>query len=329
MVRYSRIVSDLFASTSNTSDFKAKLQQAVQGLAREHIFIGTSSWKYPGWCGQIYEEQRYCHRGRFAKARFERDCLAEYAETFRTVCVDAVYYQFPSEQFLTGLVTRVPADFQFACKVTDDLTLKRFPNLPRFGRRAGQANAHFLDADLFHNAFLKPCVPFRRNLGLLLFEFSRFHPADYERGRDFLADLDRFFARLPAGWNYGVEIRNREWLQPEYFATLRQHGVVHVFNNWQAMPAVAEQMKLPGSETSDTTVAARFLLKPGRKYEDAVKEFSPYQAVKEVNAEARTAGAKLLGAARQAGKQAFIFVNNRLEGNALETIHAMVAGIGP
>lgn len=322
-------MSDLFASPSNPSDFRAKLQQAVQPLARERLLIGTSSWKYPGWCGQIYDAQRYCHRGRFAKARFERDCLAEYAETFRTVCVDAIYYQFPSEQFLNDLVARVPADFQFACKVTDDLTLKRFPNLPRFGRRAGQANARFLDADLFHRAFLKPCLPFRRNLGLLIFEFSRFHPADYERGREFLADLGRFFARLPAGWNYGVELRNREWLQPEYFALLRQHGVVHVFNNWQAMPSVAEQMQLPGSETSDTTVAARFLLKPGRNYEDAVREFSPYQAVKEVNQEARTAGAKLLGTARRAGKQAFIFVNNRLEGNALETIHAMAAGAGP
>lgn len=161
-------MSDLFASPSNPSDFRAKLQQAVQPLARERVLIGTSSWKYPGWCGQIYDEQRYCHRGRFAKARFERDCLAEYAETFRTVCVDAIYYQFPSEPFLNDLVARVPADFQFACKVTDDLTLKRFPNLPRFGMKAGKPNEHFLDAVLFRRAFPKPCEPFRQHIGLRL-----------------------------------------------------------------------------------------------------------------------------------------------------------------
>ncbi len=33
-------------------------------------------------------------------------------------------------------------------------------------------------------------------------------------------------------------------------------------------------MAMAGSETSDAFLAARFLLKPGRKYEEAVKEFS-------------------------------------------------------
>ena len=44
--------------------------------------------------------------------------------------------------------------------------------------------------------------------------------------------------------------------------------------------------------------------------------------MKEVNEEARTAGKKLIADAKQKGKQAFIYVNNRLEGNALETIAA-------
>ncbi len=95
-----------------------------------------------------------------------------------------------------------------------------------------------------------------------------------------------------------------------------------MFNSWDAMPPVSEQMA--NSETSDAFLAARFLLKPGRKYEDAVTEFSPYKAVKEVNWEARSAGAELVKQARQKSKQTFIYVNNRLEGNALETIAAMV-----
>jgi len=59
--------------------------------------------------------------------------LAEYAKVFKTVCVDAAYYQFPSAKYLDGLVSKVPADFRFSFKVTDDITLKRFTNLPRFG----------------------------------------------------------------------------------------------------------------------------------------------------------------------------------------------------
>jgi uncharacterized protein YecE (DUF72 family) len=157
-----------------------------------------------------------------------------------------------------------------------------------------------------------------------MFEFSRFYSTDYQHGRDFVADLDTFFSKLPQGWRYGVEIRNKDWLQPDYFAVLRKHGVVHVFNNWSMMPTVGEQMVVAGSDTSDSMVAARFLLKPGRKYEEAVEQFSPYKAVKEVNDEARVAGRKLIAGAKQKGKQAFIYVNNRLEGNALETIAAMV-----
>ena len=312
---------DLFPAANNS--FKSSLRKAVEHLAVNGIFIGTSSWKYRGWCGLLYDEQRYCYRGKFAESRFERDCLAEYAEVFKTVCVDAAYYQFPSKKYLEGLVAKVPADFQFGFKVTDDITLKRFTNLPRFGIKAGKPNNHFLDAELFINAFLKPCEPFRQNIGLLIFEFSRFYPTDYQHGREFVADLDRFLSSLPTGWNYGVELRNKDWLQPEYFDVLHRHGVVHVFNNWSMMPWVNEQMAVPGSETSDSMVAARFLLKPGRSYEEAVEQFSPYKGVKEVNAEARTAGKSLIQQAKHQGKQAFIFVNNRLEGNAFETIAAM------
>ena len=319
-------MADLFSDQQLS--FKAKLQGAVRSLAAGGIYLGASSWKYRGWAGQLYDEQRYHYRGKFSEARFERTCLAEYAEVFRTVCVDAAYYQFPSEKYLAGLATQVPDDFRFTFKVTDDITLKRFPNLPRFGTRAGQPNQHFLDADLFHRAFLAPCETVRPKVGLLIFEFSRFYPADYEHGRDFTADLDAFLSKLPAGWRYGVEQRNWHWLQPEYFAMLRRHGVAHVFNSWDAMPAVSEQMAMAGSDTSDDFLAARFLLKPGRKYEEAVKEFSPYKEVKEVNPEARSAGAELVKQAKQKPKQAFIYINNRLEGNALETIAAMVeAGV--
>ena len=66
-------------------------RQRIAQLAAEDVFIGTSSWKYAGWCGQIYDEQRYLTRNKFSEAKFERECLSEYAQTFSTVCVDAGY----------------------------------------------------------------------------------------------------------------------------------------------------------------------------------------------------------------------------------------------
>ena len=73
-------------------------------------------------------------------------------------------------------------------------------------------------------------------------------------------------------------------------------------------------------------VAARFLLKPGRKYEEAVKAFAPYDKTKEVNEEARKAGAEMIveGERYEPRRKTYIYVNNRLEGNALETISAMI-----
>jgi uncharacterized protein YecE (DUF72 family) len=304
------------------------LRSRVAELAAQGVFIGTSSWKYAGWCGSLYDRARYEYRGRFAQTRFNRDCIAEYAEVFKTVCVDAAYYTFPKEKYLQSLSQQVPEDFQFAFKATDTVTIKRFPNLERFADLAGKPNEHFLDAELFVSSFLRPCETIRPKIGLLMFEFSRFWAADYAHGREFVTELDRFLARLPKGWPYGIEMRNRAWLKAEYFECLARHQVAHVFNSWHAMPPVSEQMAIEHSRTYPDLVAARFLLKPGRKYEEAVKAFQPYDSVKEVNVEARAAGKQLIAEGKAAGpkRRTFIFVNNRLEGHALSTIAAMVEG---
>ena len=92
------------------------------------------------------------------------------------------------------------------------------------------------------------------------------------------------------------------------------------------MPPVSEQMARPGSRTNPDLIAARFLLKPGRKYEDAVKAFQPYNKTQEVNEDARNAGAGMIveGERYEPRRKTYIYVNNRLEGNALETISAML-----
>ena len=306
--------------------FRDKLKGALAGLAARGVHVGTSSWKYAGWCGSLYDRERYVTRGKFAESRFERDCLSEYAEVFKTVCVDGAYYRFPDRRQLEKLAAQVPPDFLFAFKVTDQITLKSFPNLPRFGERAGKVNEHFLNADLFSAGFLGPCEAIRANVGLLMFEFSRFYPGDVARGRDFAAALDEFLGKIPKGWPYGVEIRNTHFLHPDYFAVLSRHDVAHVYNSWSDMPAVSQQMALPGSLTNPRLCGARFLLKPGRKYQEAVDRFSPYDRVQEPDLEAREAGRKLIqeGAAAGPERKTFIYVNNRLEGHALGTIDAMI-----
>ena len=81
------------------------------------------------------------------------------------------------------------------------------------------------------------------------------------------------------------------------------------------MPSVAEQMAVTESRSTPDLVAARFLLKPGRKYQDAVDLFEPYKEIKEPNEDARSAGASLIKQAttNKAARGAYIYVNNRLE----------------
>ncbi len=290
--------------------------------------VGTSSWKYEGWLGLLYTSERYLTRGKLSRANFEKTCLAEYAEVFKTVCLDAGFYQFPSVKMLDGILSQVPGDFRLSIKVTEDITVKKFPNLPRYGRRAGQTNEHFLDADLFIANFLGPLERYRELVGALIFEFGHFHAGDWERGRQFVEALDSLFGRLPKGWNYSVEIRNETFLQSEYFEVLHRHGVAHTFNSWSRMPSVNAQLEMPGSFTADFATA-RFLLKPGRNYEQAVEKFRPYSEVKEPNLEARLALIDLLTTPAKPGRpgRRFLYVNNRLEGCALWTIYAAITGL--
>ena len=69
------------------------------------------------------------------------------------------------------------------------------------------------------------------------------------------------------------------------------------------------------------------LLKRGRGYEDAVKTFEPYKLVQEPNEGARAGMVEIVNGARKRKMPAFLFVNNRLEGNAPGTIEAVVGGL--
>jgi len=315
-------VNDLLSPSFPREELKA----AAAALAREGIFIGTSSWKYEGWLDLLYTRERYLTRGKVSRAKFEKTCLAKYAEVFKTVCLDGGFYQFPTARMLDGIFTQTPHDFRLTLKVTEDITVRRFSSLPRYGKRAGMLNEHFLDADLFAASFLGPLEPYRGRIGALIFEFSTFHENDWPRLGEFVAALDGFLGRLPKGWDFAVEVRNRGLLRREYFEVLRRHGVAHTFNSWSHMPPVTEQLALEGSFTADFA-AARFLLKPGRTYEQAVEKFRPYREVQEPYEEAREAMFRLLTPTpRQSGRR-FIYVNNRLEGCSLWTIYAVISGL--
>ncbi len=298
---------------------RAGLAARLRRLAENDVWIGTSSWKYEGWLDQIYDRDRYLSRGRFSKKRFESECLAEYAETFPVVCGDFSFYQFPTPEFWSKLFASAPPSLRFALKVPEEVTCEVFPRHARYGPRAGLKNETYLNADALSALFLEVLAPYTARIATLIFEFGTRAAPPHE----FLDRLDLFLDALPNSFRYAVEVRNREYLAPRYFDALRVHRTAHVFNSWTRMPPLGEQMAMTGAFSADFTVA-RALLRPGRAYEDAVAMFTPYDQVRDENPEARDALRALIRRMREERRAAYIFVNNRLEGNAPETIRAVV-----
>ena len=72
--------TDLFGN--DPAPQASRLAPKLRTLADRGVYFGTSSWKYDGWLGSIYSRDRYVTRGKFSKAKFEENCLAEYAQTF-------------------------------------------------------------------------------------------------------------------------------------------------------------------------------------------------------------------------------------------------------
>ncbi|HXS94320.1 MAG TPA: DUF72 domain-containing protein [Candidatus Limnocylindrales bacterium] len=306
-------------STFDRDGLAAKLRS----LAARGIFIGGSSWKYEGWLGQIYSPDRYLARGKFSKRVFEQECLREYAMTFPAVCGDFAFYQFPTEEFWKKLFGQTPPGFQFAFKVPEQITCKMFPVHARYGAQAGRENETFLDAHVLREMFLRPLLPYRDKTGVLIFEFGTFSKKSFEELPAFLERLHPFLTALPREFRYAVEIRNPEFLERDYFDCLRSHGVAHVYNAWSRMPELRYQIGIADSATADFQVC-RALLRRGRLYEEAVQQFAPYREVQDPNPEARDSMRILIDRARENKQFLFLFVNNRLEGNAPATILSVV-----
>lgn len=295
------------------------LDPALAAALPPNVHFGTSSWNYPGWKGLVYTRE-YPATGAVA------EMLGEYARwpLFSTVGIDASFYNPLSEKTLRSYAAVLPPGFRCVSKVWDRITVHTHAGA-RDRKKAGEPNPDFLNADLFQEAVLQPCLAhFADHLGPFVFEFQTIAKKDRIGPEDFAARLDRFFARLPREAPYAVEVRNAEFLTPAYFAVLREHDVAHVFNSWTRMPSIGIQLELPGSVPAGFIVS-RVLLRPGRYYAEAVDAFAPYDEVKDPNPELRGDIVKLVRTAEQLRIPAYILVNNRAEGSAPRTIAAVAA----
>jgi len=286
---------------------RADLVQLARGLP-VNIRFGTSTWTYDGWFGDVYHRR---YRGAQPARRLE-----EYARypLFRTVGIDSAFYEPPSEEALRAYAQALPPGFPCVTKVWDRITAKRLD------QGKGDRNPDFLNADLFKEAVLGPYArAFRDHAACFVFEFQAMRGKDLPHPLEWADQLDAFLAALPRDFRYAVELRNAELLTDIHGDVLRHHGVAHVFNSWTEVPTIGAQLDLPWTFPADFTVA-RALLKPGRRYADAVKAFEPYDRIQEPVPELRNDLLRVVQEALRRRIEAFILANNRAEGNAPGTI---------
>ena len=279
------------------------------------IRFGTSSWIYEGWKGQVY---RNAYK---SEKQFKEQALAEYAlnPQFKTVSLDHTFYTPPKIEKLDLYSSQVPDDFKFVAKVWEEITAPAFPNLPKYGARKGTKNLNFLSEALLER-FLEPFMQseIRKKIGVFIFQF----PSMTINLPGVLGDL---LSKLPTEFKFAVEIRNKEFLGTEYFSVLNHFKVAHCFNHWFRMPGLKFQMTeaaKAGGLQSDIFIA-RLLTPLGTSYEGAVKKFSPYSEIREIQSEMREDVKRLIKRGTELKKETYILVNNRCEGNAPLTIEAL------
>ncbi len=268
----------------------AATSEELLRLARhlpERVYLGTSSWAFPGWQGLVYG-------GEYAESRLARQGLAAYGRhpLLRAVGIDRGYYQALDSAEWARTAREVPERFRFLIKapaaVTDAVT--------RGGRhapgRAVSANPRFLDPAYATERFVIPALEgLGEKTGPLVLQFA---PMPAELTRDSPALIERiaeFLVRLPASHAqvrpiYAVELRNPELLTPRFVHRMREVGARLCVGIHPRMPPVARQaaalrtMDAQAAPDSGWSLAGplvvRWSLHGGFGYEQARSRYAPF-----------------------------------------------------
>ena len=169
-----------------------------------------------------------------------------YSDCFHAACVD-IGAGHPRQQQV------LPPDTDLTLALHGDVMMFRFPY--RYGdvTQRGLLNDRFLDAGLLQEQLLS-CMPDQGGVSMMLLPVQHIYRTEGVSCAAFVGRLARFFDAMPHRYRLAVEIHNREYLLPEYFACLREHNVVHVLNSSPAMPSVLDQIQLPHVLTTDVVV---------------------------------------------------------------------------
>lgn len=201
------------------------------------IRFGTCSWKYESWKGIIYPEN----------AKF--NYLKEYSNYFNTVEIDQWFWSLfapskvvlPSKKIVNEYKNSVPKDFLFTIKIPNSITLTHFYRKNKSEELI--KNPYFLSMDLF-NQFLDSIEPLQDQIGCLIFQFEYLNKDKMNSQAQFQNLFYDFVANSSASdIPIGIEIRNPNYLNKNYFEFLEQLKIIPVMLEGYYMPSVIQTIE--------------------------------------------------------------------------------------
>jgi len=284
--------------------------QATAACLPARVYLGTSSWSFPGWAGLVYDRE-------VSKEKLAREGLSAYAchPLLRAVGIDRTYYTPLAATELARYAAAVPDGFRFLVKAHELCTVARFPDHVRYVGQRGKRNDLFLNSSYAIAEVIAPVIEgLGEKAGPLLFQFPPQDVSAFGGPEGFADRLHAFFRTLPRGPLYAVEIRNARLLQPVYVQALNDVGVCHCLNAHPSMPDVASQARLVGELGAATVV--RWMLARHRAYEEARERYRPFNRIVDQDVTAREAIATQCVAAARIRRPVFVIINNKAEGSA-------------
>jgi uncharacterized protein YecE (DUF72 family) len=316
-------------TTGNAEAPKSKVQIAavnpsekLRELAAKlptNVLLGTSSWSYPGWDGLVYD-------GAYSEAKIAREGLQAYAShpLMRTVGIDRTFYGPIAERDYQHYARQVPEHFRFLIKAPMAIT----SSYVRSDEHAFSDSPYFLDADYAINEFIAPCTAgLGAKTGPIVFQFP---PQGREHTRHVDAWIDRlyrFLRKLPPGFLYAVEIRDRELMTPRFFMCLKTAGIRFCVSGHAKMCSPSEQIEAMDQVLDPGALVVRWNLHWGFKYETAKARYEPFNKLVDPDPDGRAAITAACLQTTASGHPAFIVVGNKAEGCAPLTIEALAAHI--
>ena len=300
----------------------ASLDFTIPKEFRQHVRIGTCSWKYDSWKGLVYEP------GRGYSAD---DYLADYARHFRTVEVDQWFWslfpagvKLPDPETARAYAESVPDDFTFTVKAPNALTLTHFyaRQSKRYAEYANRPNDHFLSVDLLER-FLETLAPMGPKLGPVMLQFEYLNRKKMPSRGAFFERLHEFFARAPRDFQYAIETRNPNYLSAEFFDFLRAHSLGYVFIEGYYMPPIAEVFDAHDTGTADYAIVR---LHGGGRAEIEQATGKDWSRLVDPHPEGIEAAVRIIRSNMGRGAQTYINANNHFEGSAPLTLARLDGG---